>query len=147
MESDYGGIRIQCEIENDIEIRHLISLRRNYHNLTEGGIKVHLARNATNYENAMIHTSPICRKILKGIVSLGRHLYKKNAATLKKTYPTLIGKTYGLKYGSKIPALRFTVTHKRLVIKTISISNPLIRPTHKTNYTAIHLYSIFLKNH
>ena len=51
METDYGRIRIQIEIGNEIEIRNLICLQRNYHNLTKGAIEVHLERRRNVLQN------------------------------------------------------------------------------------------------
>ena len=62
MEDDYGGIRIQFEIENDIEVRHLIFPRRNYHDRTKGGIKVHLSRKHNELQKRY---NPECHSVLK----------------------------------------------------------------------------------
>ena len=44
MATDYGRIRMRIDIGNDNEILYLICLQRNYHNVTKGGIKVHIDR-------------------------------------------------------------------------------------------------------
>ena len=77
METDYGGIRMQIEINNDIETRYLICLMCNYHNVTKCGIKVHLARKHNELLIRYDLKCPFCPKIYKDLGSINRHLYKK----------------------------------------------------------------------
>ena len=44
METYYGRIRMRIDIENDAEIRYLICLQCNYHDVAKGGVKAHMWR-------------------------------------------------------------------------------------------------------
>ena len=78
METDYGRIRIQIDIGDNIETRYRICLICNYHNLEKGGIKVHLARK--HNELLLKHYDvrrPFCPETYRDLGSISRHLYKK----------------------------------------------------------------------
>ena len=71
------GIRMQIEIDNDVETRYLICLLCNYHNATKCGIKVHLARKHNELHKHYNTRCPFCPKTYKDLGSRNRHLYKK----------------------------------------------------------------------
>ena len=96
MECDYGRIRMPIDIENDAEIRYLICLQCNYHNLTKGGVKVHLARKRNNMPKRYDLQCPLCPKNIQGHrVNKPPHIQKATMYTLKKIHILVTGKTFG----------------------------------------------------
>ena len=84
METDYGRIRMQIDIENDTETRYVIFLLCNYQNVTKCGIKVHLARKHDELQQLYDLKCPFRPKTYKDLSSINRHLYKKQCSQIKE---------------------------------------------------------------
>ena len=77
LETDYGRIRMQVGIGNNIATRYLICYIRNYRILTKGGVEVRPARKHNELLKRYDAQRPFCPKAYKEIGSINLHIYKK----------------------------------------------------------------------